>query len=337
MKNAKTLASRGASGMVLVIAVLAASGGLGLVPMEASAQGPGPSGPAPADPAAASQAGRIQNAQQMAEAALAAGEAEREDEESTAEAAATLEAPEINLLELMVRGGYLMIPIAVMSLLVVAFGAERALGLRRRKVLPPKLIQGLGRLATQKGGLDPRQAYKLCQQYPSTAANVIRTMLLKVGRPHTELEHAVSEANDREAARLYTNVRWLSLAAGISPLLGLLGTVWGMIQAFFATANLPTGANKAEYLAQGIYVALVTTFAGLAVAIPAAVLAHYFEGRIQKLFRELDETLLGILPQLERFEGRLRVSQDQFDEPETKQARTVAGDTQRQHPAAAPK
>ena len=80
-----------------------------------------------------------------------------------------------------------------------------------------------------------------------------------------------------------------------------------MIQAFFATANLPTGANKAEYLAQGIYVALVTTFAGLAVAIPAAVLAHLFEGRIQKLFRQLDETLSGLLSQMERFEGKLKV------------------------------
>ncbi len=221
----------------------------------------------------------------------------------------------INLLKLLVRGGGLMWPIALMSFLVVTFGVERSLALRRHKVLPPQLINGLGKLAAQKGGLDPRQAYKLCQQYPSTASTVIKTMLLKVGRPHTEVEHAVSEASEREAARLYSNVRWIGLAAGISPLLGLLGTVWGMIQAFFATANLPTGANKAQILADGIYVALVTTFAGLAVAIPAAVLAHLFEGRIQSLFRELDEALLGLMPQLERFEGRLRVSREQMDEP----------------------
>ena len=88
-----------------------------------------------------------------------------------------------------------------------------------------------------------------------------------------------------------------------------------MIQAFFATANLPTGANKAEHLAEGIYVALVTTFAGLSVAIPAAILAHWFEGRIQKLFRDLDETLLGLIPRLERFEGRVRVSKTPLDRP----------------------
>jgi biopolymer transport protein ExbB len=248
----------------------------------------------------------------MAEAALAA------EEQPEAETEGELPAPQdlaakINLLALMLRGGWLMWPILAMSLLVVTFGVERFLGLRRRKVLPPDLVNDLGLLGSQKGGLDPRKAYRLCQRHPSTAASVIRAMLLKVGRPHTELEHAVAEANEREAARLYANVRWLSLAAGVAPLLGLLGTVWGMIQAFFATANLPVGANKAEYLAEGIYVALVTTFAGLAVAIPAAVLAHVFEGRIQTLFRELDETLLGLLPQLERFEGRLRVSREHFD------------------------
>jgi biopolymer transport protein ExbB len=226
-------------------------------------------------------------------------------------------------------------PILAMSLLVVTFGLERLMGLRRRKVLPPELISGLGRLASQKGGLDPRQAYRLCQQFPSTAASVVKTMLLKVGRPHTELEHAVSEANEREAARLYTNVRWLSLAAGISPLLGLLGTVWGMIQAFFVTAHLPTGANKAQALADGIYVALVTTFAGLSVAIPAALLAHLFEGRIQRLLRELDETLLGLMPQLERFEGRLRVSKDQMDAPAAELAGAEQGASRREAAAAA--
>jgi biopolymer transport protein ExbB len=223
----------------------------------------------------------------------------------------------INLLDLMIRGQWLMLPIAAMSLLVVAFGVERLLGLRRRRVLPNRLINGLGGMAGEQKPFDPRRAYRLCQQHPSSASRVIRAMLLKVGRPHSELEHAISQANDREAAKLYANVRWLSLAAGVTPLLGLLGTVWGMIQAFFATANLPLGANKATVLADGIYTALVTTFAGLAVAIPAAILAHFFEGRIQKLLNELDETLQGLLPQLERYEGRLRFSQDEMEKPES--------------------
>jgi len=281
----------------------------------------------------------VAQGEQAAVAALAEGEEEATAEQN-AEAPKDASQPkvqkQINLLQLLMDGGYLMLPIAAMSLLVVTFGVERSLGLRRGKILPPELVGGLGGLAGQKGGLDPRKAYKLCQQYPSAAADVIKTMLLKIGRPHSEVEHAVSEANDREAARLYSNVRWLSLAAAVSPLLGLLGTVWGMIQAFFATANLPTGANKAQSLADGIYVALVTTFAGLAVAIPAAVLAHVFEGRIQSLFRELDEMLLGLMPQMERFEGRLRVSKDQMSNGGDRARPDADGTPLAEKPQAAP-
>jgi biopolymer transport protein ExbB len=141
-------------------------------------------------------------------------------------------------------------------------------------------------------------------------------MLMRLGRPHGEVEQALRDSCDREAGRLYANVRWLTLAAGIAPLLGLLGTVGGMIQAFFNTANLQPGANRADYLAEGIYQALVTTFAGLSVAIPAAILAHMFEGRIQRLFRELDEYMAKLLPQLERFEGRLRANHEKVDSSE---------------------
>ncbi|MBN2475028.1 MAG: MotA/TolQ/ExbB proton channel family protein [Pirellulales bacterium] len=296
-------------------------------------------GPQPADLPVADQDAAAAEGLPPVEDAGATGAVEGGE---TTQAAAPEVIEQINWLETLIRGGWLMLPILAMSLLVVTFAVERLLALRRYKVLPPQLIAALGRLAGQKGGLDPRQAYRLCQQYPSAAANVIKAMLLKVGRPHTEVEHTVAEANDREAARLYANVRWLSLAAGVAPLLGLLGTVYGMILAFFATANLPIGANKAQHLADGIYVALVTTFAGLAVAIPAAVLAHFFEGWIQKLFRELDETLLGLMPQLERFEGRLRISKDQMDSPGTAgdgrlQREPVAGGNEASRPVPAPK
>jgi biopolymer transport protein ExbB len=214
----------------------------------------------------------------------------------------------LSLFKLILQGGLLMIPIGLMSLLVAMFGIERGIGLRRARVMPQTLVDGLSQLATGPGGFDPRKAYRLCQRFPSSAAAVIRAMLLKVGRPHAEVEHAVAEASEREATRLYANVRWLTLAAAVTPLLGLLGTVWGMIMAFFNTTQLEPGQNKFDFLAEGIYVALVTTLGGLAVAIPAAILAHYFEGRIQELFHQIDELLFNLLPQIERYEGRLRVS-----------------------------
>lgn len=219
----------------------------------------------------------------------------------------------LNLLSLVLKGGLLMIPIGVMSVIVVMLVIERALALRRERVMPAGLVSGLGKLGAVPGAMDPRQAYRLCQQFPSSAATVIRSMLLKTGRPQSEVEHAVAEASEREAARLYANVRWLNLIAAIAPLMGLFGTVWGMIRAFFDTTQLAAGQNKADFLAQGIYVALVTTLGGLAIAIPAAIFSHYFEGRIQKLFHEIDELLFNLLPQVERFEGRMRVTPHSLD------------------------
>jgi biopolymer transport protein ExbB len=259
----------------------------------------------PAGPSAPNELERMADAE-----AEQAAKTEAELRQGSDEAEAVQ--PSLNPLSLLLSGGWLMIPIGLMSIVVVLLGIERSLALRRAKVLPEELVEAFGRLAAGDGGFDPRRAYRVCQQHPSSAANVVRVMLLKVGRPHAEVEHAVAEANEREASRLYSNVRTLNLAAAVTPLIGLLGTVAGMIQAFFATANLMAGQNKADALASGIYQALVTTFAGLAVAIPAAVLAHFFEGRIQALFREIDELLFNMLPQVERFEGKMRVGADQL-------------------------
>ena len=272
-------------------------------------------GPSSVAPTANNEADGAVDPETLAEAALDSEEP-GEQALTDAELAAATTSPRINFWDLAQRGGVLMIPISLVSLIVVTFGLERMIALRRRRVLPPALFNGLDRLAEQKGGLDPRRAYALCRKYPSTASRVILDMLLRLGRPHGEVEQALRDASDREAGRLYANVRWLNLAAGIAPLLGLLGTVGGMIQAFFYTANLQPGANRADYLAEGIYVALVTTFAGLSVAIPAAILAHMFEGRIQRLFRDLNQRVARLLPQLERFEGRLRANHEVLDASE---------------------
>jgi biopolymer transport protein ExbB len=237
------------------------------------------------------------------------------EESATAESAAPSPVRrEMSLLEMASPsvGGVFMYPLYAFSFVVVLFTVERAIGLRKIKVIPPGLVEAFGGISNSQAAFDPRKAYRICQQYPSTAANIIRTMLLKIGRPHSEVETAVTQANEREAAKLYTNVRPLMLAATAAPLLGLLGTVQGMIRAFYVTANLPDGANKAQQLAEGVYVALVTTFAGLCVAIPAVIAAHFFEGKIQKLFRDIDELTFNLLPQLERFEGKLRVSRHQL-------------------------
>jgi biopolymer transport protein ExbB len=210
--------------------------------------------------------------------------------------------------DLMVQGGVFMIPIFGCSVIVMAFTIERIIGLRRQRIIPPRLLRALEQQTSQTTGLDPRAVVRLCQQYKSPMANVLHAGLLKVGRPHAEVEKAVEDAGAREAARLFRNVRPLNVCTSVGPLLGLLGTVQGMIMAFIVTSTTTaTGTAKAQELAHGIYTALVTTFAGLCVAIPAVLFAHYFEGRIDRLVRDMEDIMLEILPHLERFEGKTRI------------------------------
>jgi len=215
------------------------------------------------------------------------------------------------LWELFLAGGFLMWPIVAMSLVVLTFGIERLIALRRNRFVPRRFTAGLLRLASE-GPFDPRKVYRLCQEHPSAAADVVRAMLERLGRPLPEIEHAVDVTKERDASAMYANIRPISLAVTVTPLLGLLGTVQGMILAFYTTANLEAGANRAAELAQGIYVALITTFAGLCVAIPAAIIAHFLEGRILAGFRRVDGVVAGMLPQLERYENKGRVTHSQL-------------------------
>jgi biopolymer transport protein ExbB len=212
----------------------------------------------------------------------------------------------MNLLTLLLLGGLFMIPLAVLSVVVVTLGIERALALREEKMMPRPFVRDLGHLSRAESGFDPRMVFRACQVYPSAAARVLRVMVLKAGRPPMEIEHAVSEACQREATRLMTPVSWLALAAAVAPLIGLLGTVWGMIQAFYETTQLLPGQNKATLLAEGIYLALVTTLAGLIIAIPASIMAHHFDNRIVLWFHRIEELCTSLIPLFESFEGKVR-------------------------------
>jgi len=289
--------------MVLVLAVwpLAREGaGVARVRAQDTSENQGASGKAAADAKAAEPAGSSGATEPVSSGATSSAEAAGEVADSNAESQG------IRVFELARDGGIFMYPIYLLSLVAVGVIIERSFALRTRRVLPPELVSDLGKLGDDPGGFDPKRAYRSCQANPSAAANVIRSMLLKVGRPHSEVETTVQQASEREANRLYGNVRWLNLCSTLAPLIGLLGTVQGMIIAFHRTTVMAIGANKAVELANGIYTALVTTFGGLCVAIPAAFAAHYFEGKIQALFLDLDEMLFNLLPQIERYEGRVR-------------------------------
>lgn len=212
---------------------------------------------------------------------------------------------ELSILDLIKSGGVLMIPIGIMSVLVVMVGLERFFGLCSWVVLPRWLMHNVDVQVSAKA--DPRAIYALCRRNHSALSNVIQAALFKAGRPMPEVQNAIEQAKENEANRLYARVRLLALAASVTPLIGLLGTVVGMIQAFMATAST-VGIHKAEMLSEGIYLALITTCAGLAVAIPAAILAHWYEGKIQRLFYRMDMKLVNFIAYLESLEGKVHLS-----------------------------
>jgi biopolymer transport protein ExbB len=213
----------------------------------------------------------------------------------------------IDLLTLGARGGAFMIPIALMSLLVIALAVERMLTLRKGKVMPKALVDDLNELLEPIERFDPGDAYEACADRPSPTGRVVTAMLMRTGQSLADIERAASETIEREVDQASSPIRWLTLAAAATPLMGLLGTVWGMIVAFHESTTLTADRSRSEQLSEGIYTALVTTLAGLVVAIPAAILALYLENRLAKLFHKLEQLTFDIAPALAQFCGRKRM------------------------------
>lgn len=227
--------------------------------------------------------------------------------EVPAEAPSSLSAktPPETILELIVAGGPMniafMIVLGLFSLVAATVALERLVNLRRGRVLPGEFTRGLEEL-TRRGERRPEEYDQLCQRNPSPAAAILKAGLLRVGRPSTEIEKAMEDAAAREAAALRARLRPLSVIANVAPLIGLLGTVVGMLEAFRVASQ--AGLGKAELLAEGIYLALETTVAGLIIAIPAMLCAAYFNARTERLLRDTDERLMDVLPAFARFEQR---------------------------------
>ena len=232
-----------------------------------------------------------------------------------------------SLWDLAVQGGWFMIPIAIASVVTMAFTFERIVGLRAGRILPKPLLNKLRALMSESA-LDPRKLWDASDEHPSPLANLVKAAVLKAGRPHAEVEKSVEDAVQRETGDMTRNLRPINVVASISPLLGLLGTVQGMILAFMVTSTTSsTGTAKAQELAHGIYTALVTTFAGLTVAVISVVLANFLEGRIERLLTKMEGIFLDLLPQLERYEGRLRISESMEDGIKVRQLNAAASST----------
>ena len=182
-------------------------------------------------------------------------------------------------------GGELMVPIGICSVLVLAFTLERMAVLRRRNVLSLNARAAID--ATVAG--EPGEARALVAADHSFAGRVLAAGLRCAGEPRREVDAAMGDQAAKEIEKLRRNIRPLVLIGAIAPLLGLLGTVLGIAEAFRQVSL--SGMGKPEALASGIELALTTTIAGLCVAIPAMVVAAWLQGRVRGLALWADEQL----------------------------------------------
>ncbi|MGQ0634606.1 MAG: MotA/TolQ/ExbB proton channel family protein [Planctomycetaceae bacterium] len=191
-----------------------------------------------------------------------------------------------NVSQMFEAGGMLMYPIAGCSIVALAFAIERLVVLRRRRVVPRDFVRRfLEHL--ERGEFDRASALELCEQNGSPVADVFAHGIRKWGKPSVEIEQAMIDGGERQIGKLRKHLRILNAVATITPLLGLLGTVFGMITCFNEIAT-SSAMGKAEQLAGGIGVALITTAGGLTVAIPSLMLYMYFAGRVDALVMEMD-------------------------------------------------
>jgi biopolymer transport protein ExbB len=191
------------------------------------------------------------------------------------------------LSEMFVAGDWPMWPIAACSIVALAFAVERLVVLRRRRVIPRDFVtRFLSHL--EQGQLDRASALQLCEENGSPVAEVFAHGVRKWGKPSVEVEQAIIDGGERQVGYLRKHLRVLNSVATIAPLLGLLGTVYGMIKCFNQIASSPMAMGKSEHLAYGIGIALICTAAGLVVAIPTMTMHMYLGGRVDSLIMEMD-------------------------------------------------
>lgn len=191
-----------------------------------------------------------------------------------------------NILAVIRKGGLMMFPIMLCSVILLVFVLEREFFLRRARIMPRPFVRGIIEQLEQNQ-LDQEEAIDLCERNGSPISELFLTAMKRWGRPAVEVEQAVIDSSEHVTSQLRRYFRLFSAISNLAPLLGLLGTVLGMIDAFNSIAQADA-MGRPEMLASGIGSALLTTAAGLFVAIPAYAAYAFFLAKADKLTLEMD-------------------------------------------------
>ncbi|MFC2141255.1 MotA/TolQ/ExbB proton channel family protein [Acidobacteriota bacterium] len=189
-----------------------------------------------------------------------------------------------HVLEFFGKGGFVMYPLLLCSIAALAIVIEKIVTLRRKKVIIPEVVNVLDNI---KGTGDIGLALSICEKHQGPFANIIRTGLVNRELPREELKEVLSDQGRQEVQYLERGLVILETIAAIAPLLGLLGTVIGILKVFDVIAVM--GVGQATALSGGISEALITTIFGLSVGIPAVVVFNLFANKAERLILEIEK------------------------------------------------
>jgi len=190
----------------------------------------------------------------------------------------------MNLFDIFLKGGVLMWAILFCSVIGLSVVIDRFITLRRAKINVPAFLVRLRGFIKKK---DMTGALSFCMQEKSPMANMVRKGLKKFNLGHERVKEAIENAGRQEVSKLEKGLSILATIAGVAPLIGFLGTVTGMIQAFMTIEDLAGAANPSD-LAGGIWEALTTTAFGLIVGIPALAFYNYFVNRVKRFVGDME-------------------------------------------------
>lgn len=200
------------------------------------------------------------------------------------------------LLEYVALGGVVMVPILLCAVLALAIVFDRLWNLRRKRWFQVDLLETVEHLLQEQ---ELPEATTLCKRHDSLMTRLILVALLNADRPRWEIKELIEDQGRQETPTLERHLTALGTIASIAPFLGLLGTVLGFLRVFESLSE-QAGATNAVLLSAGIHNALITTAAGLCVAIPTLVAYNYFTRRAESLILESERISLRLLNILKR-------------------------------------
>ncbi len=202
----------------------------------------------------------------------------------------------LSILDLAIKGGWVMIPLGILSVMAVYIIVERILTLKKADKDPERFIEKIKNLVYNG---DIAGAINQCQQFDTPFSRMIEKGITKIGTPLANIEASVENVGKIEIYRLERNLSILATISGAGPMLGFFGTVTGMVQAFIAIAQ-EEGTVSPKLLSSGMYEAMITTVGGLTVGIIAYVGYNYLVSKVDKIVHKMEYSTIEFLELLQQ-------------------------------------